>query len=266
MRVPLSLVLALLIIGTSSVKAQELWTRPEQYFYKVGEKSKIELVTGTNFIGTPASFRRADVEVLSLIFNLIKLDVRRNFVEGEKASFTLELPDEGVYQYLFKAAPTVEHLSSADFDAYLKNFDLQDLINERTQAGATANDSVKLVKDQYIKGYVRTGESFSKRPETPVETPIEIIPDKYPLVLNRGDKITFKVLREGKPAFGVRVTIWNRWNNRTTIQHIYTQQDGTVSTSISSPGDWMATVVDVKRSSEPNEYIAKVFNLVFGFR
>jgi uncharacterized GH25 family protein len=91
------------------------------------------------------------------------------------------------------------------------------------------------------------------------------MPDRNPLTLKKGDRIVFTVLKDGKPAFGVRVKIWNRWNNRTTIQNIYTQQDGTISTTISSPGDWMVSILDVKKENT-NSYIVDRFNMIFGYR
>jgi hypothetical protein len=65
--------------------------------------------------------------------------------------------------------------------------------------------------------------------------------------------------------FGVKVSVRNRYNNRTTIQNIYTEQDGTMETRISSPGSWAVHVVKMVPSTEAGaEWQRYDASLVFG--
>jgi uncharacterized GH25 family protein len=96
--------------------------------------------------------------------------------------------------------------------------------------------------------------------------PVEIIPDRNPMSLKVGDQVRFKILFDGKPIFGVRAKVWNRYDNRTTLQNIYTQQDGTIEVRISSPGPWMVTVMKMIPSKEPGvDWQSYQGSFVFGF-
>jgi hypothetical protein len=257
-------ILVCLLLPAILAQSQDLWIRPDKYFYEPNQTATVEVLAGQNFIGAPVDLRREDVQSLDMVFRGGKTDIRRNFTEGEKAFFTAPLSTDGIYQLMLQIKPLKMHFTYGELGTYVKQYGLEEAYAD--SATHRSADSVVISLTQVIKCYVRVGKNFDRRPETDAGLPLEIIPDKNPLTLNRGERINFTVLKNGKPSFGVRVKIWNRWNNRTTIQHIYTQQDGTVSTTISSPGEWMVTVVNLERGLETNQYIAETFNLVFGYR
>jgi hypothetical protein len=243
--------------------AQELWVRPDKYFYEQNDAARIELVEGRDFIGQPAAFRREDVVSLDMFYRNIHTDIRRSFTDGEKGFFTVDLSGDGNYQFLLETRPGKISINKDELVDLVRQYGLEESIDTTSIEGS---DSVSISLRRHIKCYVRVGKQFDRRPEKVLNAPIEVIPDKNPLILKRGERITFTVLKNGKPAFGVRVKIWNRWNNRTTIQHIYSQQDGTVSTTISSPGDWMVSVMNVMKSEGETDFIGESFNAVFGYR
>jgi uncharacterized GH25 family protein len=257
--IPRTLAIALLIGLPAWAWAQQLWLRPSQYFVSPGERVTVALQTGEDFIPEPVTFRKEDVVLLQTSFRTTKMDIRRNFQEGEKSSFFIDATQEGVHQYVFKTMLN-KGMTAEAFADHTSQFDLQDA------SIPPGVDTVNVETELYIKGYIRVGKAVDKRPEVSSNVPLEIIPDRNPLTLNKGDRLVLTVYKEGKPAFGVRVKIWNRWNNRTTIQNIYTQQDGTISTAVSSPGDWMVTVVDLKKADDGHSYHEDVFQLIFGYR
>ena len=253
------IILFCLLVG--EIQGQELWMRPEKYFYEQNEVAHIDVVTGNDFIAEPAP-RGLSWERLELNFRNGSTDIRRKFTDGEKPNFQVNLGSDGIYKTIGVLAPDTRRLDKAAFLGYAKEFGLEEILQD---SASFTVDSVTMKRTQVIKAYLRVGKQFDKRPEAPENLEVEIIPDKNPLLLNRGERITFTVLKGGKPAFGVRVKIWNRWNNRTTLQHIYTEKNGTVNTTISSPGDWMVSVVDL-RSTGQNQFEGQSFNLVFGYR
>jgi hypothetical protein len=67
--------------------------------------------------------------------------------------------------------------------------------------------------------------------------------------------------------FGAKVKVWNRYNHRTTVQNIYSQQDGMIETHVSNPGAWMISVVNMVPSKDPKaQYRSFWGSLVFGVR
>ena len=245
-----------------SAYAQELWVRPDKYFYSQNDIAKIEMLSGKNFIGEPVQLLKEQIGSLELIFRNGRTDIRRNFIESDKSHFTASLSSDGIYALLMELKSQELVMNHAQFLDYVSQFGLEEVVGDTSKI----SDTTIVDLGQTMKCYLRVGKQFDHRAEAKMDLKIEIIPDKNPLVLKRGEKITFKVLKDGKPAFGVRVKIWNRWDNRTSIQYIYTLQDGSVSTTVSSPGDWMVSVVRLNKSEKENSYIAESFDMIFGYR
>jgi hypothetical protein len=258
----LSLLVIPIFVCLQPICAQELWVRPDKYFYNQNEVAKVEMLSGKNFIGEPVQLLKEQITSLDLVYRNGKIDMRRNFIESDKSHFTASLSADGIYAIMMKLKSRELLLKRSEFLEYIGQFGVEEIVGDTTTVGDTTIVDV----EQTMKCYLRVGKQFDRRPEALSESKIQIIPDKNPLVLKRGEKITFKILKDGKPAFGVRVKIWNRWDNRTSIQYIYTLQDGTVSTTVSSPGDWMVSVVRLIKSEKQNSYIAETFDMIFGYR
>lgn len=257
-----AIILALLCLwAVSFSEAQELWLRPDQYFYEPSQTAKVELLGGVDFIGDARPAKKDDVVSLSVVYAGKSTDIAGSFVSGDQPHFMSRVFGAGIYQFLMELKPGLTWMETSRFNEFIKQYDLEDIALR-----LDGKDSVRLSLRQFLKAYVRVGKDFDRSQEKPTGLPLEIIPDKNPLVLEKGEKITFTILKDGKPAFGTRVRIWNRWNRRTTIQQIYAQQDGTVSTTISSPGDWMVSVAEVKPPGEGQAHEGTIFTMTFGYR
>ena len=257
-RVAISLVI--LTFAALPCTSQELWLRPEKYFYEPGERVEIQVQSGENFIGDPLPVEDNKIALLELWNRLGRTDIRASYNRKDKASFGAQIPQQGYHLVRMKTDAMVE-LSGDSFREYVKQYGLEEEVGDISEVG-----QVQLSLTHHIQLSLRSGKKGGDGWNDPLSMPVEIIPDKNPQVLRRGDRNQFKVLENGEPAFGVRVKIWNRWDNPTTIQNIYTQKDGMISTTISNPGDWMVTVVKLAKGSDPATYIGDSFTLLFGYR
>lgn len=249
---------------TAVVNAQELWLRPDKYFYEPGEQAVIEIQRGEEFIGSPLPLEKTDIRLLENWNAHGSQNLLAGYERNEKAVFTSKLNNEG-YQFIFLKTTQPYSVEAESFNEYLKQYGHDRYYEDRERKGNLDKD-VRIALTHNIQLTLRSGTANAKGWNKPRKLPVEVIPDKNPQTLRRGDRIHFTVLENGEPAFGVRVKIWNRWDNRTTIQNIYTEKDGTVSTTISNPGDWMVTVVKLSTSSGENDYVGDVFCLLFGYR
>lgn len=258
----LILIVVLIVFAAAPCISQELWLRPEKYFYEPGEKAEIQIQSGQNFIGEPVALEKDSVALLELWNRLGSTDIQAGYNVNEKASLGVQIPQQG-YHFVFMRADRTYSLNGDAFGEYVKQYGLDEQVGEIM---TMHEQEVQLNLTHHIQLSLRSGRQGGNGWNKPLSLPIEIIPDKNPQVLRRGDRIQFKVLENGEPAFGVRVKIWNRWDNRTTIQNIYTEKDGMISTTISNPGDWMVTVVKLTAGSNKNNYIGESFCLQFGYR
>jgi uncharacterized GH25 family protein len=152
----------------------------------------------------------------------------------------------------------------ARFNDFLKEAGLDDVLYQRQQKNMLTSPGRENFSI-HTKLLVQVGEKRDEGYKTVGGFPVEIIPLKNPYALKIGDKIRFKILFQGKPVFSARVKVWNRNDNRTTIQNIYTEKDGTIEATISGPGPWMVSVVGMAPSKQVGaEWQSYRSSLVFG--
>ena len=157
-------------------------------------------------------------------------------------------------------------MGGEDFTEYLREEGLDNIYYDREKNKLSADSATELYS-RYSKLILQAGNGGDETYKKVCNLPIEIIPDSNPLDMKKGDAIRFKILYQGKPLFGAKVKVWNRYNHRTTVQNIYSQQDGFIETHVSNPGTWMVSVVNMVPSRDPDaRYRSFWGTLVFGVR
>jgi hypothetical protein len=260
----LGLLLLISLAETEKLCSQDVWLRPDKYFYEVGDTAHVLFASGEDFIARPFLPTGNEIELLELQSKESTSDVKSLVGTNERQPLNFLLPKEG-YHFLFYKTSRSQSMTADEFNEFLKQYGLDEIIADRKTKNELAKSAAIRARNT-IQLAFRVGKSEGQGWNQVSGLPIEIIPDKNPQTLKRGDRIEFTIYENGSPAFGVRVKIWNRWDKRTTIQNIYTEKNGTVTTTISNPGDWMVTVVKMVNGKEPNVFEADVFSLNFGYR
>ncbi|HEY9005952.1 MAG TPA: DUF4198 domain-containing protein [Ohtaekwangia sp.] len=258
------ILLAFLICTLSVVIAHEFWLQPLKFIYSVGEKVKINFVAGVNFIGEPLNLKRNQVESLTHYHAATVTDLKATLAEGTKDHLEFVLPEEGTHLLVMESVRTVYEQDAEKFNAELKEYGLDDVIAAREKAGAQ-NKPTRELYAQLTKVLVQAGAKRDDTYKKVVGFPIEIVPERNSYSLKAGDNMRFKILWNKKPLFGVRAKVWNRKEGLTTLQNIYTEQDGTIQTPISNKGTWMVSVVYTVPSKDAQaDWVSYRCNLVFG--
>lgn len=243
---------------------QEAWLQPERFFYKSGDELSIGLVAGRDFIGR-SSFKKSEVNDLTLH----EISSARNLLDSIKgngdATLKYTLKSDGTYLFTLQTTGNLREFPADTFNMLVKDYELDAVRNQR-QKNNSVNTTARVNKRVFGKLIIQAGEKREEIYKKVMGWPVEIIPDRNPTSLKVGDQIKFKILFDGKPVFGVRTKVWNRYDNRTTLQNIYTQQDGTIEARISSPGPWMVTVVKMIPSKDQGaDWVSYQGSFVFGF-
>jgi uncharacterized GH25 family protein len=260
--------IALLLLLNVSIFAQahEFWLQPLKYFYSVGEKAVISFKVGENFMGEPWNLKLHRIERLELIHGSQSSDLKANVKEGEKDNLEVELNESSTHMIVMQSNDAYIELEANKFNEYLKEDGLDNVYDLRAKSN-TLNKPSKEFYSRHTKLLLQVGDVKDDTYKNVVGLPIEIVPDRNPFALKKGDLIRFKILWQGKPFFGIKVRVWNRFDNRTTIQNIYTEQDGTMETHISNPGAWMVSVVRmVPSTKEGADWESYWGSLVFGVK
>jgi uncharacterized GH25 family protein len=257
-------VLLLILLVSSLTDAQEFWMQPTRFRFQPGETIAVAFSIGENFIRTPWVFDATKIEVLRWSHRGGEVDLRDKVIEGTGGNLTIENLPEGTHLISLQSAPYSVTMDKTSFDQYLQEEGLDDIIFSRKKS-APLPDSVVNSYTHHCKLLLQSGrktdEIFSKE----LGLPVEIVPLENPYSLKIGDRLQFKILYKGQPLFGARVKILNRYNNRTTIQNIYTQKDGIIETTLSNNGNWLVGCVKMIPSKETKgEYKSYRTTLVFG--
>jgi hypothetical protein len=245
--------------------SQEIWMLPDKYSYNVGEKAVVIFETGSNFTGDPTVISKIEAGGELTLHHDAKL---RNLSDSirieEKSIATCTLHEAGTNVLCYRNVNLQKETDADTFNQILKDYELETAIKKRQQNN-TASLPAKESFSVFSKAILLVGNTHDETYRKLLGWPLEILASKNPGSLKVGDQLRFKVLVDGKPAFGIRAKLWNRFDNRTTIQNIYTEKDGTFEARISSPGPWMVTVMTIAPSTEPGaEWRRNFASYLFG--
>jgi uncharacterized GH25 family protein len=255
-----------LVLVTWVVQAHEFWMYPDKFRFKPGESITVNFQVGENFVGEPWDLKRHRFERLELVQKTKKSDIRKSVTEGEKDNLKIALKEEGTHMIVMESNEAFISLEAKKFNDYLEEDGLDEPLRIREKTN-TLNDSSKEYYSRHTKLLFQVGSKTDDTFSKVIGLPIEIVPDRNPYDLKVGNRIAFKILFNGKPLFGAKVRLWNRYNNTTILQNIYSQQDGTIEATISNPGAWMVSVVNMVPSKNPRAQWKSFWgSLVFGIQ
>jgi uncharacterized GH25 family protein len=254
--------LLLIMVGVSSAKAQVLWLQSQKYFGSVGEKVPVSMVWGDGFNPVPWNLKREQVNKVELHHLSAVKDLKSNLKDGEKDQVEVLLVETGTHLLTLQTNSVLSTVDAEKFNDYLKTHGLDEIYFNRERSGALTKP-VQERSAYYAKVLLQAGEEKDDTYKKPTDFPIEIIPEKSPFTLKTGDAMRFSVRWQGKPLFGIQVKIWNRHNNLTTQQNIYTQQDGTMETRVSNGGLWIISVVQMVPGKQGVDWQSYRGSLVF---
>ena len=221
-----------------------------KYYYSVGENLSLEFRVGEDFIGEawevkPERFKRFEIHQLQK-----SQDVTPLLQTADKKAISMPLSAEGSNILVLQSNQVFSELDGEKFNAYLKEDALDEAYAYRRKNNQLDKPGKELYA-RYSKTIIQVGNKIDDGYIKSANLPLEIFVEQNPATLKVGSKVSFKIMYQGKPLFGARVSVWNRHNNRTTRQPIFTQQDGRIETHISNPGPWMVSVVKMVPSKDP---------------
>jgi uncharacterized GH25 family protein len=231
------------------VQAHEFWMAPSKYYYNLGENLSLDFRVGEDFIGEAWAVKKERFDRFEIHHQKEVQDIKSIVKEVDKNSVMVPLSVEGSHVVVMQTNHAFSELDGEKFNAYLKEDALDDAYSYRVKNNQLDKPGKELYA-RYSKSIFQVGNKVDDGFNKSAGLPIEIFVEQNPATLKVGNKVSFKIMFGGKPLFGARVSVWNRHNNRTTRQPIFTQQDGRIETHISNPGPWMVSVVKMVPSKD----------------
>jgi uncharacterized GH25 family protein len=149
-------------------------------------------------------------------------------------------------------------LSAQDFTKYLKHDGILDVLEARKKSGEDA----KPTKEKYakhVKAIFQIGATPSNDYKTPLNYPVEFIPQVNPYTLEQGDELPVQLLKNGKPLANELVYAsydghHGHAEDGTHIEAIKARTDakGMVKVKLEKTGLWYLRTINMVKSTEPS--------------
>jgi hypothetical protein len=258
-----------LLVGMVTVAvAHDLFLKPTRYFAPENAEVRVRVLNGT-FTRSENSIARnrlADASVVTPV-RRIALDTAEWSVTGDTSTFHIHTRGAGTYVIGASTRPSVIDLSADDFNLYLKEDGIPDVLEARRSAGEMG----KGAKERYhkhVKAMVQVGTARSDHYATVLGYPAEIVPMENPYTLSAGSSLRVKTLVDGKPAANQLVLYGGVTANEAIIEakSLRSSAEGIAVIPLSA-GTWYVKFINMTRlRGDSVDYESKWATLTFQVR
>jgi hypothetical protein len=261
--------IGLLLSAAGVLAAHDLFLKPTRFFAPENAEVRVRVLNGTftrseNHI---ARNRLADASVLSPT-RRTALDTAEWGVTGDTSTFHIHTRGAGTYVIGVSTKPSVIALSGDDFNLYLKEDGIPDVLEARTKAGELA-DSAKERYHKHVKAMIQVGTQQSDHYATPLGYPAEIIPLVNPYSVKAGATLRVRTLVDGKPAANQYVLSGGVNDAGANIAQQSTRSDaqGIATIALPQSGMWYVKFINMARVTRDSvTYESKWASLTFQVR
>ena len=263
----LSVILCLLTV--SAAAAHDLFLKPTRYFAPENAEVRMRVLNGT-FTKSENSIARnrlADASVLTPR-GRSKIDTTEWSVRGDTSTFHIHAREAGTYVIGASTKPSIIALSADDFNLYLKDDGIPDILEARKKAGELA----KPAKERYhkhVKAMIQVGDAPSDLYKTAFGYPAELMPLENPYGLKAGGTLRVQTLVDGKPAANQYVLYGGLTADEKGIEQkdVRSNAQGVASIPLRVAGTWYVKFINMARlKGDSADYESKWATLTFQVR
>lgn len=260
------LCIAFYLITTS----HELFLKTDAYFLSPGQATELYLFNGTfdkseNVITRD---RILDLSILGPDFG-VEMENENFYDKGDATYFRFSVGKSGTYVAGVSTAPRTLKMNSEDFNTYLEHEGMETTIAERKREGVF-NQGAKEKYSKHVKAVLQVGNSITEDYEAILGYPIEFVPEVNPYTIEVGQKVSFKLLRNGKPLsnqvvhYSTSVPGKDAHESETATR---TDANGIVEMVPTQPGNWYVATIHMEKSEEEGlDYESNWATLTFGVK
>lgn len=244
------------VVGMSlvagSLAAHDLFLKLTTYFLPAQKPVEALLLNGT-FTRSENSLERNRIADFSLVgpAGRARLDTTGIIPRGDTTRVRFTTGAAGTYLVGVSVKPRELALKGTEFNAYLKEEGITDMLAERTRTGAL-NDSTRERYAKHVKAVFQVGDDITDQYATVLGYPAEIVPMENPYRLKAGSSLRVRCLVQGISVQGVTVLAGGLTPQGRIIKEVgvTTDASGIAAIPLSSPGRWYVKFIRMKRSTE----------------
>jgi uncharacterized GH25 family protein len=261
---------AVLTLAAVTLSAHDLFIRPDTFRVPPGATVIVPVLNGTYSTSENAVARDRLANL-----SLVSPSGRRNLsleAWSEKdpaSSVRIETQEAGTYVIGAAVKPRILELGAKDFNAYLKEEGLDQVLARRTQQGRLKEPS----KERYAKfpkALLQVGDTRTPEFAAVLAYEAEIVPLENPFQLKPGGALRVRCLVTGQPFANAVVLAGGRRldsDQRLAAQRLVTDADGVAVVKLQAAGDYYVKFVHMREVEGPDaNYESRWATLTFGIR
>ena len=246
-----------------------MFLKPTRFFVPENSEVRVRVLNGT-FDKSENSIARNRLRDASVVTpsRRVQLDTAEWTVTGDTSTFHVHTRGPGTYVIGASMNPTVLELSADDFNLYLREDGIPDVLAERQRTG----ELEKPAKERYhkhVKAMIQVGSTPSQHYATAMGYPAEIIPVENPYSLSKGGTLSVRTLVDGKPAGNQYVLYGARTPDNKAIEQLSVRSDseGIARIPLSVSGTFYIKFINMTRVQRDTvDYESKWATLTFQVR
>ena len=268
MRKQFGVVVVLLMASATLLLAHDLFLKLDSYFVPPNSAVRVVVLNGT-FGASEGAVTPDRLLDLSVVGPTERRAIPRAAwrPSGDSTWLTVQTGAPGTYVIGASLSPRQIALSGEEFNSYLKEDGVPDVLNARTINGELG----VAVREQYqkhVKAVLQVGETHTDAFATVLGYPAELVPLANPYATGVGDTLAVRALLDGQPLAKQLVIAGGEREGR-KIGETWARSDsaGVARFALSEPGKWYIKFIHmVPVTGDSVNYESKWATLTFQVR
>ncbi len=250
--------------------SHELFLKSDSYFLNTNEESELSLFNGTfdQSENTITRDRIINAKIIGPEYKFVP-DEEDYYDRDNITYLKFRTGKEGTYVAGISTLPRIIELSAEEFNEYLHHEELIDVLANRKKKELT-NLPAREKYSKHVKALFQVSGTRTNHFDTVLGYPIEFVPDNNPYDLSKGDKLSLRLLKEGKPLTNQMVHYSSRFNaesDSAVEKSTRTDENGTLTIELDQVGRWYVATINMVEATEENiDYVSNWATLTFEVR
>ena len=259
----------LLLTVVSLAAAHDMFVKPTRYFVPENAEVRVRLLNGT-FTKSENSIARHRLSDVSVIMpsRRVTIDTAEWSVAGDTSTFHIHTREAGTYVLGVSTRPNTIELSGDDFNLYLRDDGIPDVLAARQARGELA-DSARERYHKHVKAIIQVGDARTDHYQAVLGYPAELVPLENPYTLGSGSQLRLRTLVDGQPVADQLVIYGGVAADGKAIesQNARSNEQGVVVIPLGTAGTWFVKFIHMARvQSDTVDYESTWASLTFEVR
>jgi uncharacterized GH25 family protein len=229
--------------------AHDMFLRPARFFVPENSDVVVQVLNGT-FSKSENSITRDRVQDISVVSpaGRTRMDTSAWSTAGDTSTFRVRTGTAGTYVLGASTRPNIIELKAADFNLYLKDDGIPDVLAARRREGELRK-SARERYSKHVKALVQVGDARAGDFGAVLGYPAELVPMENPYSLRVGGTLRVRTLVDGKPAGGQYVLYGGRTPSGARIAQLGIRSDanGVARVPLRQRGVWFVKFINMAR-------------------